>query len=187
MGKPGPKASNIFQKLKLGNNSVKSMPKHDTSPVKFDKTDSEAAYGGGKGLADPAGAVKSAMKKALVGNQNRLPEELKSKIKAAPESPAKMSPLMGALATGAAMGGASKVAEKVIGPSKKLKTPAKKLSAAEKRAKALAKGDPKKEARLLEAAEKQQAAIDGRKAPVKKYKTMAKKHKTVAYKYKHKK
>ena len=47
MGKPGPKASNIFQKLKLGNNSVKSMPKHDTSPVKFDKTDSEAAYGGG--------------------------------------------------------------------------------------------------------------------------------------------
>ena len=34
MGKPGPKATNIFQKLKLGNNSVKSMPKHDTAPVK---------------------------------------------------------------------------------------------------------------------------------------------------------
>ena len=34
MGKPGPKATNISQKLKLGNNSVKSMPKHDTAPVK---------------------------------------------------------------------------------------------------------------------------------------------------------
>lgn len=170
MGKPGPKASNIFQKLKLGNNSVKSMPKHDTSPVKFDKTDSEAAYGGGKGLADPAGAVKSAMKKALVGNQNRLPEELKSKIKAAPESPAKMSPLMGALATGAAMGGASKVAEKVIGPSKKLKTPAKKY-----------KSDAQRKAVHASNAD------GGKGAPAKKYKTMAKKHKTVAYKYKHKK
>lgn len=170
MGKPGPKASNIFQKLKLGNNSVKSMPKHDTSPVKFDKTDSEAAYGGGKGLADPAGAVKSAMKKALVGNQNRLPEQLKAKIKAAPESPAKMSPLMGALATGAAMGGASKVAEKVIGPSKKLKTPAKKY-----------KSDAQRKAVHASNAD------GGKGAPAKKYKTMAKKHKTVAYKYKHKK
>lgn len=34
MGKPGPKATNIFQKLKLGNNSVKSMPKYNASPVK---------------------------------------------------------------------------------------------------------------------------------------------------------
>lgn len=37
MGKPGPKATNIFQKLKLGNNSVKSMPKYETSPVKKDE------------------------------------------------------------------------------------------------------------------------------------------------------
>lgn len=179
MGKPGPKALNIFQKLKLGNNSVKSMPKHKTSPVKFDKTDSEAAYGGGKGLADPAGAVKSAMKKALVGNQKNLPEELKAKIKAAPESPAKkhhkmspakMSPIMGALATGAAMGGASKIVEKVVGPSKKLKTPAKKYkSDAQRKAVHASKAD------------------GGKGAPGKKYKTMAKKHKTVAYKYKHKK
>jgi hypothetical protein len=56
MGKPGPKATNIFQKLKLGNNSVKSMPKYETSPVK----------------------------KALIGDQHKLPEELKAKIKAAP-------------------------------------------------------------------------------------------------------
>ena len=56
MGKPGPKATNIFQKLKLGNNSVKSMPKYDASPVK----------------------------KALVGDQHKLPEELKAKIEAAP-------------------------------------------------------------------------------------------------------
>ena len=51
MGKPGPKASNIFQKLKLGNNSVKSMPKHDTSPVKFDKTDSINKLYGNKEIA----------------------------------------------------------------------------------------------------------------------------------------
>jgi hypothetical protein len=56
MGKPGPKATNIFQKLKLGNNSVKSMPKYSTSPVK----------------------------KALKGNQNELPMELQAAIKAAP-------------------------------------------------------------------------------------------------------
>lgn len=56
MGKPGPKAINIFQKLKLGNNSVKSMPKYDTSPVK----------------------------KALKGDQDELPIELQNAIKAAP-------------------------------------------------------------------------------------------------------
>jgi hypothetical protein len=56
MGKPGPKAINIFQKLKLGNNSVKSMPKYDASPVK----------------------------KALKGDQDKLPLELQAEIKAAP-------------------------------------------------------------------------------------------------------
>ena len=56
MGKPGPKAINIFQKLKLVNNSVKSMPKYSTSPVK----------------------------KALKGDQDELPMELQTAIKAAP-------------------------------------------------------------------------------------------------------
>lgn len=56
MGKPGPKATNIFQKLKLGNNSVKSMPKYETSPVK----------------------------KALKGDQDELPIELQNAIKASP-------------------------------------------------------------------------------------------------------
>ena len=46
----------VFQKLKLGNNSVKSMPKYDASPVK----------------------------KALKGDQDELPIELQNAIKAAP-------------------------------------------------------------------------------------------------------
>jgi len=49
----------------------------------------------------------------------------------------------------------------------KKESPAKNLSAAGKRAKALAKGNPKKEARMMEAAEKQAAAIKARKSPAK--------------------
>jgi len=49
----------------------------------------------------------------------------------------------------------------------KMKAPVKKLSAAEKRAKDLAKGDRKKEARMIEAAKKQSAAIKERKSPAK--------------------
>ena len=49
----------------------------------------------------------------------------------------------------------------------KMKAPVKKLSAAEKRAKDLAKGDSKKEARMIEAAKKQAAAIKARKSPAK--------------------
>jgi len=49
----------------------------------------------------------------------------------------------------------------------KMKSPVKKLSAAEKRAKELARGDRKKEARMIDAAKKQSAAIKKRKSPAK--------------------
>ena len=58
----------------------------------------------------------------------------------------------------------------------KKESPAKNLSAAEKRAKALAKGNPKKEARMMEAAEKQAAAIKARKSPAKMKSPVKSKH-----------
>ena len=66
-------------------------------------------------------------------------------------------------------------------PDKK-KSPAKQMAAARKRAKALAKGDSKKEARLIKAAEKQSKKSPAKqmskleKSPAKKYKSPAKAH-----------
>ena len=166
MGKPGPKAINIFQKLKLGNNSVKSMPKYSTSPVKKalkgnqDELPMElqaaikAAPGkkykshakqqklvtakekAGGSFDKPVGTKAGAEKrKAIIA---KVKKEGEAKVSASYSSPARMSPLMGALAMGAAAGGASKIVEKVVGPSKKLKTPAKKYKSHSKKKKSMA-------------------------------------------------
>jgi hypothetical protein len=133
MGKPGPKAINIFQKLKLGNNSVKSMPKYSTSPVK----------------------------KALKGNQDELPMELQAAIKAAPgkkyKSHAKQQKLVtakekaggsfdkpvgtpaGAEKRKAIIAKVKKEGEaKISASAKKLKTPAKKYKSHSKKKKSMA-------------------------------------------------
>ena len=68
MGKPGKKASNIFQNPGIKNNSDIKLPMLTAlgSPLKYGK---------------------SPLKKPLVGDQHKLPKEIKDKILA---SPAKM-------------------------------------------------------------------------------------------------
>ena len=76
MGKPGKKASNIFQNPGIKNNSDVKLPMLTAlgSPLKYGK---------------------SPLKKPLVGDQHKLPKEIKDKILASPakmghkESPAK--------------------------------------------------------------------------------------------------
>ncbi len=157
MGKPGPKATNIFQKLKLGNNSVKSMPKYSTSPVK----------------------------KALKGDQDDLPMELQAAIKAAPGKKTNFVPKRANI-TGKPVGtpeGAEKRKQiiekvrkegeaKVSASAKKLKTPSpnKILGAV---AGALGKAVVGKVASKV-----------ANKAVGKKHKSHAKKNKSMAYKFK---
>ena len=162
-----------------------------TEPMK------DAAKGSPANLKEKSPAeLKSPAEKKLVGKQKNLPEGLKKAIEAAPESPAKMKSPMKKhgdkfrkramkLSEKAEQGDYDYDNPKVVELLDKAKeadkahskeapdaksSPAKKLTgmeAARKRAKELAKGDARKEAALIKAAEKQADAIKKRKSPAK--------------------
>ena len=136
-----------------------------------------------------AAKMKSPIDKELVGNQKNLNEGLKKAIEAAPESPAKMKSPMKKhgdkfrkramkLSEKAEQGDYDYDNPKVVELLDKAKeadkkhegSPAKKVTKEPdyvKRAKELAKGDPKKQARLVKAGKKQAALIKARKSPAK--------------------
>jgi len=167
MGKPGPKATNIFQKLKLGNNSVKSMPKYSTSPVK----------------------------KALKGDQDELPMELQAAIKAAPGKKYKSHAKQQKLVTAKEKAGGSfdKPVGTPAGAEKRKQIIAKVRKEGEAKVSASAKKlkTPSPNKILGAVAGALGKAVVGKvaskvadKAVGKKYKSHAKKKKSVAYKFK---